>query len=154
MKWYSVEKKLPFNSWQIVLFTDGQLMGIGYYVDNPQKHGCLEHIEDDEEDNCGIEVPHWHTVQYSQSFKNGQECFGFLDPTKITHWMPLPPCPNKTLHCEWKKIKDYFERVLKVTDPNAEKLDTFIAWSEFFKIFLPFMEKIMKDLGKIKEHDE
>jgi hypothetical protein len=102
MEWVNVSDKLPpffplegdqkITS-QYVWVTDGKLIEIAHYIFRPRNYGCAVDDED-EKATCGCQ-PHWHLERETQSFIDGDKCFGFIETSEITHWMSLPKPPKE-----------------------------------------------------------
>lgn len=100
MEWISVNFAVPpvsdeFGSQSAYfLVTDGNLIGIGFFVHNSELNGCFDDDDDEKEKTCP-ETPHWHMDDISDCYLKSEKCFGFIRAEDITHWMPLPEIPDE-----------------------------------------------------------
>ena len=99
MEWIDANLEQPSSSWHIVLVTDGILVCLAKWIENPLDWYGPELMEWDENIQKYIELekewhnPHWLFETSIGPFIGNDECFGIMED--ISHWMPLPLPPKK-----------------------------------------------------------
>lgn len=94
-EWINILKsdKKPSSYWIIVLVTDGELICLARWIENPiDWYG--QDLEDDDGEKIEDEfhTSHWAFETEIGPFIEGQECFGRIED--IIAWMPLPKPPE------------------------------------------------------------
>lgn len=103
MKWISLleEEKWPCNPYKKVLVTDGHLVSIASYIQDPKNYyknerGHLWEWDSSLEGYVVLEKrwhdPHWKIETCIVPFTWEDESSGVMED--ITHWMPLPLPPK------------------------------------------------------------
>lgn len=100
MKWISCEtNKRPLSPWHVVFVTDGEIVCLAHWIEDPKYWYGDDLMEWDEmlETEVPLDeewhLPHWRFITEVGPFSGNDECFGIIED--VTHWISLPKPPKK-----------------------------------------------------------
>jgi hypothetical protein len=98
-EWIDSESKKPKSDWHIVLVTDGELVCLARWIEDPKKYYGEDLIDWDEKKEEYVQLDeewhesHWLFETNIGPFFGNDECFGVM--SDISHWMNLPVPPKQ-----------------------------------------------------------